>query len=33
MDDLETELRRALEWIHHDRKEYWSQELHRANEP
>ncbi len=32
MDDLETELRRALDWIHHDRKDYWTQELHRANE-
>jgi hypothetical protein len=32
MDDLETELRRALDWIHHDRKGYWAQELRRANE-
>jgi hypothetical protein len=27
MEDVEAEIRRALEWIHHDRKEYWSQEL------
>jgi hypothetical protein len=32
MDDLETELRRALDWIHHDRKQYWAQELRRAAE-
>jgi len=32
MDDLETELRRALDWIHHDRKDYWTRELHRAQE-
>ena len=24
LDDLEIEVRRALEWIHHDRKEYWA---------
>lgn len=32
LDDLENEVRRALEWIHHDRKEYWGQELRRAQE-
>ena len=32
VDDLESEVRRALEWIHHDRKEYWAQELRRAEE-
>jgi hypothetical protein len=30
MDDLEAEIRRALEWIHHDRKEYWAQEVRRS---
>ncbi len=30
LDDVEIELRRALEWIHHDRKEYWTHELRRA---
>ena len=32
LDDLETELRRALDWIHHERKDYWAQELRRAGE-
>src|ERR1039458_8332867 len=32
LDDLETELRRLLEWIHHERKDFWTQELHRAQE-
>jgi hypothetical protein len=32
VDDIESEVRHALEWIHHDRKEYWTQELHRAQE-
>jgi len=32
IDDLEIELRRALEWIHHDRKEFWTHELHRSQE-
>lgn len=27
MSDLEIELRRALEWIEHDRKIYWAQEV------
>jgi hypothetical protein len=31
-DDVESEVRRALEWIHHDRKDYWTQELRRAEE-
>src|SRR5208283_2254432 len=32
LDDLDIEARRILEWIHHDRKEYWERELHRAQE-
>ena len=32
IDDLEIELRRAIEWIHHDRKEFWMHELHRSQE-
>ena len=32
IDDLDAEIRRALEWIHHDRKEYWAHELRRGNE-
>jgi hypothetical protein len=32
LDDLEIEIRRILEWIHHDRKDYWERELHRAYE-
>ncbi len=32
MEDFETELRRALEWIHVDRKNFWTQELRRAQE-
>lgn len=32
MEDFETELRRALEWIHIDRKNFWTQELRRAQE-
>jgi len=32
VDDVESEVRRALEWIHHDRKDYWTQELRRAEE-
>lgn len=32
LEDLEMEVRRALEWIHHDRKEYWAQEARRAYE-
>jgi hypothetical protein len=30
LDDLQLEIRRALEWIHHDRKEYWAQEVRRG---
>ena len=32
MDDLETELRRALDWVHHERKDHWSRELRRSSE-
>ncbi len=32
LEDLAIEVRRAQEWIHHDRKEYWQRELHRAYE-
>jgi hypothetical protein len=32
LDDLENELRRLLEWIHHDRKERWEHELRLAQE-
>jgi len=32
MDDLDIEMRRGLEWIHHDRKEYWAHELRRSEE-
>lgn len=32
LDDLEMELRHALEWIHHDRKEYWTREVQRGHE-
>ena len=32
LDDLDMELRRAVEWIHHDRKEYWAQEVRRGYE-
>jgi hypothetical protein len=30
VDDLQVEVRRALEWIHHDRKEYWSEGARRG---
>jgi exonuclease VII large subunit len=30
LDDLAMEVRRALEWIHHDCKEYWVQEVRRG---
>ena len=33
LDDLDIEIRRALEWIHHDRKEYWAQECAAARRP
>jgi hypothetical protein len=32
VDDIESEVRRALEWIHHDRKDYWAHEARRAQE-
>lgn len=32
VDDLDIEIRRALEWIHHDRKDYWALELRRSAE-
>jgi chromosome segregation ATPase len=32
LDDLDANLRRALDWIHHDRKEYWAHELRRGSE-
>jgi hypothetical protein len=32
VDDIEGEVRRALEWIHHDRKDYWAHEARRAQE-
>ena len=30
LEELEMEIRRALEWIHHDRKEHWSDEVRRG---
>ena len=30
LDELDMEIRRALEWILHDRKEYWSEEVRRG---
>ncbi len=32
LDDLDIELHRALEWIHHDRTEYWKRELRLSEE-
>ena len=32
LDELEMEVRRAVEWIHHDRKDYWAHELRRSEE-
>jgi hypothetical protein len=32
MDDLDIELHRALEWIQHDRKEFWGTELRRRQD-
>jgi len=32
LDDLDIELRRILDWIHHDRKEFWDHELRRSFE-
>ena len=30
LDDLQLEIQRGLQWIHHDRKEYWSAEVRRG---
>jgi hypothetical protein len=30
LEELELEIRRALEWIGHDRKDYWNRELRRG---
>jgi hypothetical protein len=30
LDDLQMEIRRVLEWIHHDRREFWSQAVRRG---
>jgi hypothetical protein len=32
LDDLDMEVRRALEWIHHDAKDYWKKESRRGSE-
>jgi hypothetical protein len=32
VDDIEAEIRRALDWIHHDRKDYWTQQLRRSED-
>jgi hypothetical protein len=32
LDDLESQTRRVQEWIHHDRKDYWSQELRQSED-
>jgi hypothetical protein len=32
LDDLDIEIQRAMEWIHHDRKDYWLRELRRSEE-
>jgi uncharacterized phage infection (PIP) family protein YhgE len=32
LDDLEIELRRVVDWIHTERKQYWAKELSRAYE-
>jgi exonuclease VII large subunit len=32
LDDLQMEIQRGLQWIHHDCKEYWSAEVRRAEE-
>ena len=31
-DDVANEVRRALDWIHHDRKDYWTTELRRSED-
>jgi hypothetical protein len=30
IDDLSSDIRRVVEWIHHDRKEYWAHEQRRS---
>jgi uncharacterized protein YukE len=30
LDELQIQLQRALEWIHHDRKDFWADELRRG---
>lgn len=32
VDDIVNEVRRALEWVHHDRKDYWMHEYRRAQD-
>ncbi len=32
LDDLQMEIQRGLQWIHHDCREYWSVEVRRASE-
>ncbi len=32
VDDVAAQVRRALEWIHHDRKDYWTTELRRSED-
>lgn len=32
MDDLDMEMRRGLDWIHHDRKDHWAHELRRCED-
>jgi hypothetical protein len=32
VDDIVNEVRRALEWVHHDRKDYWAHEARRAQD-
>ena len=32
VEDVAVALRRVLEWIHHDRKDHWTQELRRGSE-
>jgi hypothetical protein len=32
LDELDMSVRRALEWIHHDRKDHWDRELRRSEE-
>ena len=30
LDDLQMEIQRGLQWIHHDCKEYWAAEVRRG---